>query len=65
MPHTIFQSNISSHSGEKNDFIGFAIYSIGSHLEFSSKLNFIILKSCCLVMLHVKFENHGCSSFKE
>ena len=38
---------------KKNDFIGFAIFSIGGHLGFSTNLNFIILKpyivwSCCM-----------------
>ena len=64
MLSTKFQPNtyISSHSEEKVDFIGFAIFSIGSHLRFSTRLNFIILKPC---ILHVKFENHGCSGFRE
>ena len=45
MLHTIYQPNIPCHSGEKVNFIGFAIFSIGSHLGFSIKRNFIILKS--------------------
>ena len=60
-----FQHNIPSHSEEKLDFIGFAIFSIDGHLRFSTRLNLIILKPCSLVMLHVKFENHGCSGFRE
>ena len=43
MLHMKFQPNISSHSGEKVDFIGFAIFSIGGHLGFSTRLNFITL----------------------
>ena len=39
-----YQLNIRCHSGEKVDFIGFAIFSIDSHLGFSTTLNFIILK---------------------
>ena len=58
----IHTPNIQSHSGEK---IGFAILGIGSHLGLSTKLNFISLKPCSLVMLHVKFENHGCSDFRK
>ena len=44
MLHTKYQPNIPCHSGEKVDFIGFAIFSIGSHLGFATKRNFIILK---------------------
>ena len=51
-----FQPNIPSPSGENDDFISFAIFSNGSHLEFSTRLNFIILKSWRLIMLHMKFE---------
>ena len=65
MLHTKYQPNIPCHSGEKVDFIGFAIFSIGSHLGFATKRNFIILKPSSLVMLHVKFENHECSGFRE
>ena len=55
MLHTKFQPHKHSGSREKVDFIGFAIFSIGDHLGFSIRLNFIILKPCSLVMLHVKF----------
>ena len=50
---------------EKNDFNGFAIFSIGGHLEFSTRLNFTGLKPCSLIMLHVNLENHGYSGFRE
>ena len=43
--HTNFQSNIPSWSGDNGDFINFAIFSNGCHLEFLTRLNFIILKS--------------------
>ena len=47
---------------EKNaDFIGSAIFTIHGHLEFSTTLNFAILKHWSLIVLHVKFEIHGCS----
>ena len=65
MLQTKYQPNIPGHSGEKNAYIGFAIFSIGGHLEFSIIMNFIILKFWSLIMLHVNFENHGCSSFRE
>ena len=42
--HTKFQPNIPSHSGENDDFISFAIFTNGGHLEFSTTLNFTILK---------------------
>ena len=45
MLHTKYQPNIPSHSGEKVDFTSFAIFSISSHLGFSTKRNFIILKA--------------------
>ena len=65
MLHTKYQQNIPCHSGEKIDFIDFAIFSNGGHLGFSTILNFIILKLESLVMLHVKFENYECSGFRE
>ena len=45
--HTKFQPNIPSHSGEKVDFNGFAIFSISGHLVFSTRL----LHCCCIVVL--------------
>ena len=63
--HTKFQPNIPSHSGEKVNLNGFAILSIGGHLGFSTRLTFTGLKPCSLIMLHVKFEIHGCSGFRE
>ena len=44
MLNTKYQPNIPCHSREKVDFIGFAIFSIGSHLGSATKRNFIILK---------------------
>ena len=61
MIHAKFQPNIPSCSGENVDFIGFAIFSTGGDLGFSTRLNFHILKPCCMIMPHVKFENHGYS----
>ena len=63
--HTKFQLNIPSHSGEKVDFHVFAIFSIVGHLGFSTRLPFTGLKPCSLILLHVKFEIHRCSGFKE
>ena len=63
--HTKFQPNIPSRSREDADFIGFAIFSISCHLEFLTRLNFTILKPWSLIMLHVKFEIHGCSDLRE
>ena len=57
MLYTKFLPNILSGSGGKVDFSGLAI--------FSNSLNYIILKPCSLVMLHMKFENNGCSGFRE
>ena len=42
--HTKFQPKIPSHSGENGDFISFAIFSNGGHFEFSTRLNFTVLK---------------------
>ena len=39
-------------------------FSSGSHLGFSTTLNFLILKLHSPIMPHVKFENHGCSGFR-
>ena len=63
MLYTKFKPNISS--GEKVDFSGLAIFSNSGHFLISINQNFIILKPCSLVMLHVKFENNGCSGFRE
>ena len=63
--HTKFQLNIPSHSGEKVDFHGLAIFSIGGHLGFLTRLPFIRLKPCSLILLHVKFETHRCSGFRQ
>ena len=52
------------HSGEKVDFYGFSFFSIGGHLGFLTRLTFIGLKPCSLIMLHVKFEIHRCSGFR-
>ena len=63
--HTKFQLNISSLSGENDDFINFAIFSNGGHLEFSTRLNFTILKPWSLIMLHMISKIHGCSGLRE
>ena len=63
--YTKFQPNIPNHSGENDDFISFAICINGSHLEFSTRLNFTILKPWSLIMLHMKFKIHGCSGLRE
>ena len=63
--HTKFQPNIPSRSGENDNFISFAIFSNGCHLEFSNQLNFTILKLWSLIMLHLKFKIHGCSGLRE
>ena len=52
--HTKFQPNILNHSGENDDFISFAIFNNGGHIEFSTRLNFAILKPWSLIMLHMK-----------
>ena len=43
--HTKFQPNILSRSGETDDLNSFAIFSNGGYLEFSTRLNFTILKT--------------------
>ena len=65
MLHTNFQQNKPSALGKKVDFIGFAIFSITGHLEIWTRPNFTILKPCSQIMLHVKFENVGCSGGTE
>ena len=57
--HTKFQPNILSRSGENGDFNSFAICSNGGHLEFSTRLNFTILKPWSLTMQHMEFKIHG------
>ena len=54
-----------SHSGEKVDFNGLAIFRISRHLGSSTRLTVTGLKPCSLIMLHVKFESHRCSGFRE
>ena len=56
MLFTKLQPYMLSGSREKVDCCCLAIF---------SSLNFICLKPCSLVMLHVEFENHGCSDLKE
>ena len=63
--HTKSQPKISSGSGEKVDFVIFAIFSNGGHLGYSTRPNFINRTPWCQVMLHVKFENLRCNSFIE
>ena len=57
--HTKFLPNRPSHSGENDDFNSFAIFSNGGHLEFSTRLNFIVLKPWSPIILHMKFKIHG------
>ena len=64
MLYAIFQLNIFSGSGGKFDFSGLAISSNSGHID-SDQPEFIILQPYSLVMLHVKFENHRCSGFRE
>ena len=59
--YTKFQPNIPSRSG----FNSFAIFSNGRHLEFSTRLNFTILKPWSLIMLLMKFKIHGCIGLRE
>ena len=63
--NTKFQPNIPSRSRENDDFISFANFSNGGHHEFSTRLNFTIRKPWSLIMLHPKFEIHGCSGLRE
>ena len=63
--HAKIQPKISSGSGEKIDFVIFAIFSNGSHLGYSTWPNFIILRPWWQVMLHVKYENCRCNTFIE
>ena len=65
MLHTKFQLKIPSCSRENGNFNSFAIFNNGSQLEFSTRLNFIILKPWSLIMLHMKFKIHGCSGLRE
>ena len=52
---------MSSRSRENDEFISLAIFSNGGDLEFSTRLNFTILKPWSLIMQHMKFKIHGCS----
>ena len=63
--YTKFQPKIPSRSGENGDFNSFAIFSNSGHLEFSTRLNFTILKPWSLIMLHMKFKIHGCSGLRQ
>ena len=63
--HAKIQPKISSRSGEKVDYVIFAIFSNGGHLGYSTWPNFIILRPWWQVMLHVKFECCRCKSFLE
>ena len=63
--HTKFQPNIPICSGDNDDFINFAIFSNGGHLEFLTRLNFTILKPWSLIMLHMKLKIYGCSGLGE
>ena len=52
-------------SGENGDFTSFAIFSNSGHLEFLTRLEFIILKPWSLIMLHMKLKIDGCSGLRE
>ena len=60
-----FQPNVSSASGEKNDFSGLAFFSNSRHFLIVDKAGFVILEPCSLVMLHEIFEKHRRNGFKE
>ena len=62
--HIKCQTKIPSRSGENSNFISFAIFINGGLLEFSTRLNFTILMSWSLIIMHMKFEIHECSGFK-
>ena len=64
MHHTKFQPNMPCHSEEKVNVVICVIFRISGHFGFLTKMNFIILKPCSLVKMHMK-ENHGCSVFGE
>ena len=59
------EPNIPCCSGENDEFNSFAIFSNGGHLEFSTRLNIIILRPWGLIMLHMKLKIHGCSGLRE
>ena len=61
--NTKFQLNILSLSGVNDNFNSFVIFSNGGHLEFSTRLNFTILKHW--VMQHMKLKIHGCSGLSK
>ena len=63
--HTKFQPNIPSRSGENGNFNSSAIFNNGGNLEFSTRLNFTIVKPWSLIMLHMKFKIHGCNGLRE
>ena len=65
MLYTKIQPNIPCGSGENVDSIGLPIFSNSYYILFSTRMNFIVLKPCSLIMLHMKFEIHGCSGFRE
>ena len=63
MLHEEFKPEIPSHCLGEN--VDFAIFSISGHLGFSTTPNFIILKPCSQIMVHVKSGKHGCRGFRE
>ena len=60
-----FQLNILRCSGENGDYNSFAIFSNDGHPEFSTRLNFTVLRPWSLTILHMKFKIHGYSGLKE
>ena len=57
MHHTKFQPNLPSGSGQKNDFIGFTIFSYGGHLAFLTGLNCLQSDNAVRTMGAVVSEN--------
>ena len=48
-----------------SSFVVFAIFNNSCYIGFLTWLNCTTLKPHRMVMLYVKFKNHGCSDFKE
>ena len=63
MLYTNVQPNILSGSGEKVDFKDLAIFSNSGHFLIPNQPEFY--HSEIMQPSHVKFENHGCSGFRE
>ena len=46
-------------------YVFFFIFSNSGHLEFSTRLNFTVLKPWSLMMLHMKFKIHACNDLRD